>query len=189
MLSREFMAIARPRIRMQRIIWIAFVTAPVVYLAIGILAVQDRGETGPRVPAILPAILAATAIGQATAAFLLHRHLRSEAQLRRVLAGERTLLGAAAPRPAPPAPDPERVAALPESERRLPDVLAHLQTTMIVCCALLEATAIFGLVLVLLGWPTVTMVPFVAAALIGCTLLVPRPEPVLEEAARLARRM
>jgi hypothetical protein len=73
-------------------------------------------------------------------------------------------------------------------EQDLLGLMAYIQTQMIIIWAVVEAVAVFGLLLVFLRFDPLTALPFGVAALLGILYHRPRPEEILERAARLARR-
>lgn len=64
---------------------------------------------------------------------------------------------------------------LPESEQRLAGLWPHYLTTMIVVWAMLEAIAIIGLILSIMGKDFKVVIPFAVAAILMLILKRPRP--------------
>jgi F0F1-type ATP synthase membrane subunit c/vacuolar-type H+-ATPase subunit K len=173
MLSKDFQAAAAPMIRTMRIIWGAFVAAALFYCVIAYFVTANRTEL-PVIEPILPMVLIVVAVVTLFGSFIVPRFLLTRERLQKALSyGSGIGL-----------PDTSH---LPEDERKLPGVLAHYQTTMIISMAMVEAASIYGLVLVILGKPWWYILPFAGATVLFAIPHFPRPESALEAARALAR--
>ncbi len=185
MLSPEMRKIVGSMKRIMTIIWGAFVTSVLIYCYVASIMVRGRtGEVEP--PAGLLIAFTVVTILLIAGSFTARRIMLAEDRLRGILTGERPPLGNPDPSVKDGLPSAAELAALPESEQRLPHLLRHYQTVMVICLALVEAPVVLGFVLVILGHPWSTMLPFAAVTVIFAVPRFPRPEAFLEERSRLA---
>ena len=187
MLSKRLQKLIAPMVRNLRIIWLAFAFACPLYL---LLAFQLQGgrRPGPEegtTLTVLPFLMIAAAVGAWALSLFIPRRSLSETSLRNVMATGR--MPTAVELGADGATFTERVDELERGERqRLAIVPVYVQV-QVVTWAALEAIALFGLFLFLVGWPLGWMIPFVAASFLLILTRPPNLGGILDRARRLAR--
>ncbi|HPF35693.1 MAG TPA: hypothetical protein PLH84_09760 [Candidatus Krumholzibacteria bacterium] len=127
-------------VRTLTFIWLAFLTAPIIYGFIGWMIHGQRADAEPAtLPPVVPAVLAVAGVLAAGALFLFSR-----ASLERVVRGETPLTGlATAPVSTP--------AGLQEHEAELLRRYPAFQTAMILRWAGFESLTLLGLVAAVMG--------------------------------------
>lgn len=144
------------KLKVMRILWVALLSSPALFLVVGYLVVQERQEVLTPEPLLLP-VLAATALGSAMASVLLPRVLLRPA-----------LLGLRLPLTDAPAPGPSRgrrrTRRFTDSSSARSKLLATVQTHFILGMALAESVALQGFVLWFLGFPFIYAAPFFAVS-------------------------
>ena len=182
MLSNPLRAFLGTNVKIMIVIWIAFqVAAAVYYLVVRLVGAgwteMDRAETG-----IAPVFYAVAAV-TALVSILYQRWAFTDARLGASL--DRDALSDS-PRGAVLQGRPG-FADLDETDRRLVNVFAYVQTSYVVVWAMQEAVAIYGLVMAFVIRDTSNVVLFNLAALALLISTRPAPAPLLERAAMLAR--
>jgi F0F1-type ATP synthase membrane subunit c/vacuolar-type H+-ATPase subunit K len=172
MLSPAFKKELKQPAQLLNVTWWTFTASIPIYALVAYLL--GRSLTAPSTsiqPVLLP-ILVVAAVGSLTFSFVFRQHAFGDAALARALGS-----GSAASKE-----DLQRL------EQDLLNLMPYIQTRMIVVWAAVEAVAIYGLLLVFLRFDPLTALPFGVVALLGILYNRPRPEEILERAARLARR-
>jgi len=121
-------------------LWLAFLTAPVIYAFIGWMLHGRQADAEPTtLPPVVPAVLALVGLSAAGALFFFSR-----LSLVRTVRGEAPLIGPVSVVPTPPD-------GLHDHEAELLRRLPAYQTAMVLRWAGFEVLAIAGLVLVIMG--------------------------------------
>ncbi len=165
----------QPMVRTMRIIWAAELAAPIIFFGVLLQLRSTGGVPGGGQPILLPA-LGAMALLLAVASFVLPSKLRiaatqnSKPKIAEEVVKDDAQLFRQAPRT-------QRVFAEPQAARVL---AARLwMTPLILGVALLEAVAIFGLVLGFLGFGLLEVLPFFAVAWVLMALRFPTERQML----------
>lgn len=140
------------KLKVLRVLWVALLGSPALFLFVGYMVVTERQEALTPDPILLP-VLGATAIGSAMASVLLPRVLLRPA-----------LLGLGLPLTDAPSPGPSRgrrrARRFADSGNARSRLLATVQTYFILGMALAESVALQGFVLWFLGFPFIYVAPF-----------------------------
>lgn len=183
MLSSGFKELIAPQAKVLNLIWLAFLFATLVYVAIAFLMAGpgDAGETVSVPPAetgTMPlngmglALMVVLGIG----ATYYQKTALGTATLKKKIPAEPVWPPVGSPMTTGRPGEPNSTFdALPDSEKRLAGLWPHYQTTLIVVWAMLEAMALVGLVLAIVQGEFLVVIPFAAAA--GIMLFLKRPRP------------
>ena len=177
----------RPAILVNSMLWFVLTVSIFIYGVVAYLTAQrSRGPTD--VSDAIQLALAGAAIVTGIGSLLVTRIFLSDRRLREAMESD---------------PDPEdlarhpklgivdeerlrKIQSLSRTERKLLQVPSLYFTPFIIRLVLNEAVAIYGLVLAFLSHSFPPILPFAAAAIALNLTCLPRIEPVLERAARLA---
>jgi hypothetical protein len=150
-----------------------FVASIPLYLFLGYLIHSQASRSAASQTSLILPILVAVAVIDLAFGFFYYRRSFSDAALTHELRSAMR----------------DSTEDLQREEQRLLGLLPYIQNRMIIIWAVIEAAAIYGLLLVLMRFGYVTMLPFAAVALIGMILARPRLEQIMEGAQRLLGRI
>ncbi|MFH1842341.1 MAG: hypothetical protein ABIF77_03980 [bacterium] len=193
MISKELLALLKTNVFTGRIIWFAFMAAPLFYTFILFLitkgsgAGRDATETG--IDLTLP--LTALAVIHALGGFFYRRHAFSAEKLKKMLTGPPDLEAAARNSQTKQVNQDrlQQFQAFPEDDQHLIGLAYYYQTTGIINMAIWEAIAVYGLVLGIIRQEFPVLLPFMLASLALNTICFPRLREFLEMAQRLQPRV
>ncbi len=155
-----------PMIGINKVIWGAFCFATLFYAIIAFMIVKERGDDMfvfyvPEKIQLMFYLLSAMAVIVIVIGF----YIRSNLPTMFLRSQHGPII--------PQGMGTDIKNAIDQADPELKSIAAKAQTVAIIVFAFLEATAVFGILLVLLGCSYITMIPYVAVSLLS--LLAARP--------------
>ncbi|MBU2502583.1 hypothetical protein KJ682_14715 [bacterium] len=199
MLSREFIRIVTPKVKVLNIIWGAFLAACIIYVFIAWILFGQAGAAGvtgsdePAPNSMLTLALTGAAILSLGASFVVERIMLSPSRLESAVHESHSHQTHNSPRERngfiPNPGDFQSYSELPDNEKRLADLFPVYQTTHIIIWALREAVVVMGLVLTIMQGRFQAILPFAVLGLAALLLKAPRPVSFFERQGRELRNL
>lgn len=187
MSSPTLRELLRPAMVVNSVLWFVLTASIFVYGAVAfLLAQQGPGPSDP--PPALPIVFSVLAVLTGLASLLVPRVLLSDRRIRQAMQPDVDPVTLAR-NPKLGVVDEERlrkIRTLDPSERKLLQLPGLYFTPFILRLVLNESIVIYGLVIAILSHSFAPILPFAAAAVVLNLVCLPRIDPLLERASRLA---
>lgn len=183
-ISPPLESLLRPLFRIQTIIWGAMTTGKLIYLGLVVFLVKAKTIPEIALPGYLPPVFGVVGTLLAVTSIILWRSWNSSEAIQAamkavVIPGPDS--SSSQDQGSPNRRLPDGFGALAEPEKRVFLVFQDLMRRMIICLAMNDVLAAFGLVTGLCTQQLGQAVPFILAAILANVFIFPRPQASINE--------